>query len=87
MTKGYWRARPLHTVVVELLERKGALTDTELLELLREVYNNVGVENLNRVLFKLEVSGLIYVSSLARGKRRVELRRKSQVSRSYTKRW
>jgi len=78
MTKGYWRAHPLRTVVVELLEKKGgSLTDTELLELLRDAYNNVGAEILNKTLFKLEVSGLVYISNLARGKRRVELRRKS----------
>jgi len=78
MVKGYWRAHPLPTLVVEMLEKKGgALTDAELLELLRETYNSVGVESLNKTLFKLEVSGLIHVSNLARGKRRVELRRKT----------
>jgi len=78
MTKGCWRTHPLPTLVVEMLEKKGgALTDTELLELLRETYNDLGTESLNKTLFKLEVSGLIYVSNLARGKRRVELKRKA----------
>ena len=64
--------------VVELLESKGALTDDELLGLLREVYGDVGFGEMNRVLLRLEIEGRIRVSSLMRGKRRVELRERRE---------
>lgn len=64
--------------VVEFLESKGALTDDELLGLLREVYNDVGFGELNKVLMRLEIEGRIRVSSLVRGKRRVELSEKRE---------
>ena len=64
--------------ILELLESKGALTDDELFGLLREVYDDVGFGELNRVLLKLEIEGRIRVSSLVRGKRRVELRKKRE---------
>ena len=64
--------------VVEFLESKGALTDDELFGLVREVYEDVGFGELNRVLLRLEIEGKIRVSSMARGKRRVELREKRE---------
>ncbi|MFQ6065081.1 MAG: hypothetical protein ACE5L6_06365 [Candidatus Bathyarchaeia archaeon] len=73
-----WRAEPLDVKVVEFLESKGALTDDELLGLLREVYNDVGFGELNKVLMRLEIEGRIRVSSLVRGKRRVELSEKRE---------
>ncbi len=74
MSKAHWRPHPLHTTVIDLLSHKGAMTDTELLKLVRETIGDVSSSELNRVLLKLELNGLIYVSSLARGERRVELR-------------
>jgi Fe2+ or Zn2+ uptake regulation protein len=68
----------LDVKVVEFLESKGALTDDELFGLLREAYEGVGFGELNRVLLKLEIEGRIRVSSLVRGKRRVELREKRE---------
>jgi hypothetical protein len=44
------------------------MTDTELFDLLRE-----GFGALNKTLMKMEVAGLIYVSSPTKGKRRIEL--------------
>ena len=74
-----WRGHPLETVVVEVLNRKGALSDVDLLGFLRESgFGDVGFGELNRVLLRLEVEGVVYVSSLARGKRRVELREKKE---------
>lgn len=60
--------------IVEFLENKGALTDDELFDLLKEAYDNVGFGELNRVLLRLEIEGRIRVSSSIKGKRRVELR-------------
>jgi len=67
-----WRAHPLHTVAMEILKRKGALTDAELFELLKEEFEDLGFSELNKLLMRLEIEGKIYVSSLTRGKRRIE---------------
>jgi len=68
-----WRPHPLDLTVVEVLEKKGAMTDTELFDLLREAHEDLGFGDLNKTLMKMEVAGLVYVSSLTKGKRRVEL--------------
>ncbi|UCG45813.1 MAG: hypothetical protein JSV58_03330 [Candidatus Bathyarchaeota archaeon] len=62
--------------ITELLDRKGVLTDTELFDLLKERYSDVGFAAFNKVLMRLEVRGRIHVSSLVRGKRRVELKKR-----------
>jgi len=68
-----WKSRPLDLSIVETLEKKGPMTDTELLDLLKEDYSDLGFGMLNQILLKMEVSGKVYVSSLTKGKRRVEL--------------
>jgi DNA-binding PadR family transcriptional regulator len=74
-----WRGHPLKTVVVEVLKRKGALSDDDLLSSLKETgFEDVSFGQLNKVLLRLEVEGIVYVSSLARGKRRVELRERKK---------
>jgi len=73
-----WRSHPLDAAVVETLERKGPLTDVELYDLLKESYEDIGFGNLNKTLMKMEIEGKVYVSTLTRGKRRVELVRKEK---------
>jgi len=73
-----WRSHPLDTAVIETLERKGPLTDVELYDLLKESYEDIGFGNLNKTLMKMEIEGKVYVSTLTRGKRRVELVRKEK---------
>ncbi len=68
-----WRPHPLDLTIVEVLEKKGAMTDEELFNLLKETNADLGFGALNRTLLKMEVEGKVYVSSLTRGKRRVEL--------------
>lgn len=68
-----WKARPIHSAIVEILDRKGPLTDVELYDLLKESYENIGFGDLNTTLMRMEIEGKVYVSSLTRGKRRVEL--------------
>jgi hypothetical protein len=72
-----WRPHPLYTTIVEILERKGSLTDVELYDLLKEAYGDIGFGNLNKTLMRMEIEGKVYVSSLTKGKRRVELRKES----------
>ncbi len=71
-----WKPHPLYKTIVEILEKKGSLTDMELFDLLREVHGYLGFGTLNQTLLNMEIEGQIYVSSLTRGKRRVELVRK-----------
>jgi len=58
---------------VELLGKRGPLTDVELYDLLKESYGDIGFGNLNQTLMRMEIEGKIHVSTLTRGKRRVEL--------------
>ena len=71
-----WKPHPIDVAIVESLQRKGALTDIELFDLLREYYGSVGFGSFNKVLMRLEIEGKVHVSSLIRGKRRIELVKK-----------
>ncbi len=73
-----WKPHPLYTTVVEILERKGPLTDVELYDLLKENYEGIGFGDLNKTLMRMEIEGKIYVSTLTKGKRRVELIEKKE---------
>ncbi len=68
-----WKTHPLYTTIVEILERKGPLTDVELYDLLKDNYEGIGFGNLNKTLMRMEIEGKIHVSALTKGKRRVEL--------------
>jgi hypothetical protein len=75
-----WKSRPLDLSIVETLEKKGPMTDTELLDVLKESYSDLGFGMLNQTLLKMEVSGKVYVSSLTKGKRRVELVKRREAT-------
>ena len=68
-----WKTRPDYFVVLEILKKKGDMTDDDLFNALRGEFEDLGFKDFNGVLLNLEVSGKIRTSSLARGKRRVEL--------------
>ena len=68
-----WGPRPLNLAVVEALQRKGPLTDGDLLDQVKESYGEISFRELNSVLLKLEIKGILRVSRLMKGKRRVEL--------------
>ncbi|MFB0501913.1 MAG: hypothetical protein ACETVP_05525 [Candidatus Bathyarchaeia archaeon] len=68
-----WKPRPLYLAIVETLTKRGPLTDMELFDALKESYEDIGFGDVNQTLMEMEIKGKIYVSSLARGKRRVEL--------------
>lgn len=59
--------------MLEVIGRKGPLTDDELLRELKNGREDLSFRELNRILMKLEVNGLIRVSRQMKGKRRVEL--------------
>jgi hypothetical protein len=68
-----WKTHPVEGFILEALSRKGAVTDSELFDIVSEEYEDVGFADFNHLLMNLELEGKIYVSSLTRGKRRVEL--------------
>ncbi len=59
--------------IVEVLEKKGPMTDIDLLKELRSNLGEVSFRELNRELMKLELTGILRVSRLTKGKRQVEL--------------
>ena len=68
-----WGPRPIQLLVIDLIERKGPLTDDDLLREMKNGKEGVSFRELNRILIKLEVNGLIRVSRQMKGKRRVEM--------------
>ena len=68
-----WGPRPLHLSVIDIIGRKGPLTDDELLREIRNGKEDLSFRELNGILMKLEVNGLVRVSRQMKGKRRVEL--------------
>lgn len=76
-----WRPHPLDLTIVEVLDRKGPMTDEELFDLLRESHDDLGYGALNKTLMKMEVEGKIYVSTLTKGKKRVELVKRKETGR------
>lgn len=71
-----WSPRPLSLAIVEVLEKKGALTDIDLHKELKEDFGDVSFREVNRNLMKLELGGVVWVTRLMKGKRQVELTRK-----------
>ena len=69
-----WKPRPAYFVLLEILNKKGgAMTDVELFDALTEEFKDLGFKDLNELLMRLEIGGKIRTTSMARGKRRVEL--------------
>jgi Fe2+ or Zn2+ uptake regulation protein len=70
----YWSSQPLHTLIIEILQKKqGSTTDAELYKELLEANEDIGQGEMNEALMKLEVDGLVHVYSLTRNKNRIEL--------------
>ena len=59
--------------IVEILEKKGPMTDLELQKELKSNFGEVSFRELNTGLMKLELAGVLWGSRLMRGKRQVEL--------------
>ncbi len=68
-----WGPHPMPNAIVEILQKKGAMTDVDLHEELKNAYGDVSFREVNAILMKLEVSGVVRVSRLLKKKRRVEL--------------
>lgn len=68
-----WKTRPAYFYLLEVLKKKGDMTDEDLYDQMHDEYEDLGFKDFNALLLKLEVSGKVRVSSMARGKRRIEL--------------
>lgn len=66
--------------IVEVLEKRGPITDTDLLKELNSSFGEANFRELNRDLMKLELGGILRVSRLTRGKRLVELIGKPKIN-------
>jgi hypothetical protein len=65
--------------IVEILEKKGPMTDLELHKELKANFGEVSFRELNTGLMKLELAGVLWVSRLMKGKRQVELQGKPVI--------
>ncbi|MCJ7762754.1 hypothetical protein MUP38_04780 [Candidatus Bathyarchaeota archaeon] len=68
-----WKTRPPYSVLLEILNKKGDMTDDDLFAQLKDEFEDLGYKDFNELLLNLEVSGKVRTSSMTRGKRRVEL--------------
>lgn len=73
MASKTWKTRPVEGFILEVLSKKGAVTDADLFDIVNDEFEDIGFADVNRFLMNLELEGKIYVSSLTKGKRRVEL--------------
>jgi predicted house-cleaning noncanonical NTP pyrophosphatase (MazG superfamily) len=73
-----WYPRPIRNAIVELLNEKEALTTDDLEKKLKEEYKELTTSELDKELMRLELNGIISITSLGRSRRRVELIRRQQ---------
>ena len=59
--------------IVEILEKKGSMSDIDLQKEVQSNFGEVSFRELNRELMKLELAGVLWVSRLMKSKRLVEL--------------
>jgi len=63
----------LPTTIIEQLQRNGALKLEELLKFVQKRHEGLNESELETMLMKMEIQGLIRVYRIPRGKRRIEL--------------
>ena len=68
-----WKTRPAYATLLEVLAKKGDMVDDDLFNALKDEHEDLGYKDFNELLMRLEVGGKIRTSSMARGKRRIEL--------------
>jgi hypothetical protein len=68
-----WKTRPAYFFLLEVLGKKGDMTDDDLFSQVKDEFEDLGFKDFNTLLLNLEVSGKIRTSSMSRGKRRIEL--------------
>jgi hypothetical protein len=68
-----WKTCPAHYTLLEILKKKGAMTDVDLFDELKDEFKDIGFKDFNELLLGLEIGGKIRTTSMSRGKRQIEL--------------
>lgn len=70
-----WNAMPLRNLILTILQkRRGIILDDELNRALKkELGSEPSEAELNSVLLKMEINGLVHVSQITKTKRRIEV--------------
>jgi hypothetical protein len=68
-----WKTQPAYSTLIDALQKKGAMSDSELFDVLTEEHEDLGFKDFNELLMRLEIAGKIRVTSMSRGKRRIEI--------------
>jgi hypothetical protein len=76
MAGSIWKVQPVYLTIIEILQEKGSISDVELFDALRAFYKEIGLEDLDKTLMRMEITGLISVSSLTKDRRLVQLIKK-----------
>ena len=66
-----WKLLP--STIVDTLKRNGALKFEELLKNTKKRFSGLTEKDLESILMKMEIQGLVKVYRLPRGKKRIEL--------------
>lgn len=64
---------PLKTLIFEILQTQGNITDTDLLNELKKKNAEINERELNKVLLHLEIQGMVSVRWIGKDKRRIEV--------------
>lgn len=79
MSKHLWRSKPLHIVILDLLEsRRGVMLDSDLSRLLEKKGSEVSESEINNTLMQLEIKGQISVSKIKKNQKKIELIKEGQ---------
>lgn len=74
---GVWNATPMiDSIIFALKKNKGVMIDQELLKVLKNEYRYINQKELQELLLKLEVLGIVNVSRIVKNKNRIELTEK-----------
>ncbi len=52
-----WKTKPAYTALLEVLTKKGDMTDDDLFAQLKDEYDDLGFKDFNDLLLRLEVAG------------------------------
>jgi len=63
----------LPTTIIEQLQRNGALKFDELLKFVQKRHDGLNEDELETMLMRMEIQGLIRVYRIPKGKKRIEL--------------
>jgi DNA-binding HxlR family transcriptional regulator len=66
-------AKLIPSTIVEALGKVGALEFDDLLKQVQKYQNGINETELEKILMEMEIQGLVRVTKMAKGKRRIEL--------------